>query len=207
MLLLQCSFIFSALSSTLTRQRAVSSHALTETKLESLHESFVKYFADSFEEVPLPTHISFVDSNGLPAALPKYLSGIYIKNGPGLFGTTSQRYSHVFDGLSKLTRYEIKDSKIHFSTRFLKTSMFSKMVDQRNPLLPPSVTIGPVIPPFTATQSLLGATLYANDNDNTVVHVAQVGKNGASDVIQSSVLSVRRPLGGRHGRTSARGIR
>ena len=68
-------------------------------------------FRDALEEVQ-DREITF--SNPLPP----WLNGYLVRNGPGCFGTvegseTTRRYSHVFDGLSKLTScsFDAKSNK------------------------------------------------------------------------------------------------
>jgi len=58
--------------------------------------------------------------------VPKYISGHFIRNGPGLFeemdtggkgreGREVRRYTHIFDELAKLHAFDIQDGHVGFS--------------------------------------------------------------------------------------------
>ena len=64
-------------------------------------------------------------------------------NGPASFGEVKspqdtesslsrRRYSHLFDGLAKLTKYEFtKEGKISFTTKFLHSSIYNRVVKEK----------------------------------------------------------------------------
>lgn len=140
-------------------------------------DSFAKFFDDALTEVDSPTSLPVIGE------IPSYLSGTLIKNGPGVFGALEdgenkqkQRYTHIFDGLAKLTRYEFKNKQVLFSSRFIRSKWFDKIVTKRGPL-PPSVTTAPVEPPFSTWQNVK-SLLTATDFDNVPVNVAQIGAGG-----------------------------
>ena len=73
-------------------------------------------FRDSLEEVQ-DKEITF------SKPLPPWLNGNLVRNGPGCFGTvegseTTRRYSHVFDGLSKLTSCSFNAKSNRFKVSF-----------------------------------------------------------------------------------------
>lgn len=142
-------------------------------------DSFSKLFEDSLIEVNDPINLKVIGE------IPNYLTGTLIKNGPGVFGSLQeqgndskqpQRYTHIFDGLAKLTRYEIKDQNIFFSTKFLRSNWYDKIVAKNGPL-PPSVTTGPATPPFSALQNVQ-SMLTSAEFDNVPVNIAQIGMGG-----------------------------
>jgi carotenoid cleavage dioxygenase-like enzyme len=87
-----------------------------------------------------------------------------IRNGPAVFETLAsttagpvRKYDHIFDGLAKLHSYSIKaDQSVEFSSRFLRSSWYQKVVEQKEDL-PPSITTGPVIPAFNLMQKVVAA--------------------------------------------------
>eukprot|EP01036_Dinobryon_divergens_P032677 gene32677-42319_t len=101
-------------------------------------DSFSLLFDDSLKEVETPIALKLI---GGP--LPSYLSGILIKNGPASFGEVEikqggsssmprRRYSHIFDGLAKLTKYEFtKEGSISFTSKFLHSSIYNRVVKEK----------------------------------------------------------------------------
>jgi carotenoid cleavage dioxygenase-like enzyme len=106
--------------------------------LISEKDSFSLWFDDSLKEIETPIALKLI---GGP--LPSYLSGILIKNGPASFGEVEieqdgsspsprRRYSHIFDGLAKLTKYEFtKEGSISFTSKFLHSSIYNRVVKEK----------------------------------------------------------------------------
>ena len=67
----------------------------------------------------------------------------------GRQGMALASYQHAFDGLAKLVSFEIGHDGVRFSTRFLRTDWYNKMSAGA---MPPSVTTGPVSPPWSAAE-------------------------------------------------------
>ena len=122
--------------SDLIRGPAVAPEKYTSEK--DIDTSFSLWFEDSLKEVESPMDLTVI---GRP--LPSYLRGILIKNGPASFGEVKspqdtesslsrRRYSHLFDGLAKLTKYEFtKEGKICFTTKFLHSSIYNRVVKEK----------------------------------------------------------------------------
>lgn len=148
-------------------ENKASAAVLTDTEIEqALH----MIFSDSPEEV----EDRMLEVEG---KFPEWLQfGTLLRNGPGLFGTKERRYSHVFDGLAKLTRYSLveKDGKqmIQFSAKFLRSSMYRGVVEQNK--VPPSVTTGPVTPAWSTTEGIWAA-VNSKAFDNVPVNLHQLG--------------------------------
>jgi hypothetical protein len=114
-------------------------------------DKFSKLFDDSLFETSAPVPLSTIYASPIPSYL---AGGVLIKNGPGIFGMpktqgnpSPQRYSHVFDGLAKLTKYEFLPSEsdsqtIQFSTQFIKSNMFKSVTDPNKQRLPPTIVAG-----------------------------------------------------------------
>jgi carotenoid cleavage dioxygenase-like enzyme len=72
-------------------------------------------------------HIGF-DRNQVPQeeislqasqAIPPWLSGSFIRNGPGLFYIGKQRLNHWFDGLAMLHKFDFYKGNVKYKSRFL----------------------------------------------------------------------------------------
>lgn len=129
-------------------------------------------FSDSPEEVE--DRLLTVEGKGFPSWLK---NGALLRNGPGLFGTKERRYSHVFDGLAKLTRYSLIETengeqKIKFSAKFIRSAMYKGIVEQKK--IPPSVTTGPIKPDWSLTEGIWAA-VNSKAFDNVPVNLHQLG--------------------------------
>jgi len=143
----------------------VSAFAL---RLPMAADSMVPLFSDSMAECtdrPLE----------LVGTMPSWLDGTLIRNGPACFGTSEREYCHLFDGLSKLTSYRIRGGRASFTAQFLKSEWWKSMV--KNDKLPPSVTTGPVNPPFSFLERIR-SVLSSGAFDNVPVNIHQLGGAG-----------------------------
>jgi carotenoid cleavage dioxygenase-like enzyme len=57
-------------------------------------------------------------------ALPHWLNGTLIRNGPGQFEVGATPIRHWFDGLAMLHSFQIADGGVHYSNRFLRTNAY-----------------------------------------------------------------------------------
>ena len=127
-------------------------------------------FADSSTEVNEKRLT--VEPGGIP--LPSWLNGALIRNGPGVFGAEKRRFAHIFDGLAKLTRFDFNgDGSIHFSARFIRSSLYQTMIDKGD--ISPGPYTGPVIPSFNRKQKIQGLVNSMSSFDNVPVNVHQLG--------------------------------
>ena len=62
-----------------------------------------------------------VDELPVRGALPEWLSGTLIRNGPGTFHVGEERYRHWFDGHSMLHKFTFRNGKVSYANRFLET--------------------------------------------------------------------------------------
>ena len=60
------------------------------------------------------------------AALPPWLHGRLLRNGPGLFAAGPHKLSHLFDGFSLLTSFHIKGGSVFASHRFLESRDYAE---------------------------------------------------------------------------------
>jgi len=136
-------------------------------------------FDDNQEQVIRPRLLQ------VEGSIPPYVKGMLVRNGPSVFGAlpsktndAPRRYTHIFDGLAKLSKYEFKgDGDVMFSTRFIESDWYKRIVRERKDI-PPSITVGAVKPPFSLLQNIQGALFSASQLDNACVNVHQVGGSG-----------------------------
>jgi carotenoid cleavage dioxygenase-like enzyme len=64
-------------------------------------------------------------------AVPDWLSGTLVRNGPGRFEAGDTRVAHWFDGLAMLRRYAFSDGAVSYSNRFLRTEAYEDALDGR----------------------------------------------------------------------------
>lgn len=149
-----------------------------EYKSPQNEPNIMPMFEDSLIEISEPKTIS------VEGSIPEFVRGTLIRNGPGLFGAlpsentgkTRRRFSHIFDGMGKLCRFHISSDGVKFSTRFLRSSIYQAMVERKEDI-PPCVTAGPTVPPFTLWQRIK-SLFTASDYDNTCVNVVNMGNDG-----------------------------
>lgn len=69
-----------------------------------------------------------VTGRSLPVegAVPGWLSGALIRNGPGRFEFGDERATHWFDGLALLRRYGFDDGAVRYTNRFLRTDAYGR---------------------------------------------------------------------------------
>ncbi len=51
--------------------------------------------------------------------IPEWLSGQFIRNGPGLFYIGNNRFNHWFDGLAMLHKFDFRNGKVRYQSDFL----------------------------------------------------------------------------------------
>jgi carotenoid cleavage dioxygenase-like enzyme len=146
----------------------------------AISKNFLKFFDDSPVEV-------ISQKLRVTGKLPTYLSGCLLRNGPAIFGNSDnlkpQRFSHLFDGLAKITKYEFNQGNILFSTKFIRSNFYKELID--NNKLIPIVTIGSTIPRFKGWDKV--KIIFNSDKtDNTAVSIAQAGRNGSYFAITDS---------------------
>ncbi len=76
------------------------------------------------------------DAVDLPVegALPEWLSGALLRNGPGKFEAgdpgDGERFAHWFDGLALLRRFGFGDGRVELTTRFLRSEEYRAVVEE-----------------------------------------------------------------------------
>ncbi|XP_014668397.1 PREDICTED: LOW QUALITY PROTEIN: beta,beta-carotene 9',10'-oxygenase-like [Priapulus caudatus] len=57
----------------------------------------------------------------ITGVIPKWISGNFIAVGPGKFEQGAERYRHYFDGMALLMRFEVRDQRVRYASKFLPT--------------------------------------------------------------------------------------
>jgi carotenoid cleavage dioxygenase-like enzyme len=71
-----------------------------------------------------------LDDVPVRGALPDWLRGSLIRNGPGTFKVGQRRYRHWFDGLAMLHRFTFDGVRVSYANRFLETRAYRAARDE-----------------------------------------------------------------------------
>lgn len=71
-----------------------------------------------------------LDDLPVRGALPQWLAGSLLRNGPGTFRVGDRRYRHWFDGLAMLHRFTFVDGRVSYANRFLETRAYAAARDE-----------------------------------------------------------------------------
>ena len=116
--------------------------------------------------VPLKLHVD--------GELPSWLSGSLLRVGPGIFDVGGQKLGHLFDGLGKLTKFQISNTgEVNFQTRMLQSKLYNRTAAGHKPVS--RFTMLPVRPALNALQRVR-AVLNEPEADNTNIVVWRTGK-------------------------------
>jgi beta,beta-carotene 9',10'-dioxygenase len=156
--------------------------------LPTKEELFLEWInSDSLEEIPHPG-IQLKVSGSIPS----YVKGIYIKNGPGALSTPdqSQRYTHAFDGLAKLQKFDICGNSVKFTTRFVDSRLKRLMLEENK--IPPHISLGPVEPKFPWWDVMLNTMhdvlLNTVRFDNACVNIEELSLSGTYCAVTDSAV-------------------
>ncbi|KAM9767080.1 beta,beta-carotene 15,15'-dioxygenase [Menidia menidia] len=61
-------------------------------------------------------------------ALPPWLQGTLLRNGPGLFSVGTSEYNHWFDGLSLIHSFTFRDGEVTYRSKFLKSETYKRNI-------------------------------------------------------------------------------
>ena len=77
--------------------------------------------------------------------IPSYVQGTLIRNGGGIWSVPNESYSHIFDGLAKISCYRINASNVEYQARFLQGSWYKNYLKNNKQKLPQGIGTGPVL--------------------------------------------------------------
>lgn len=176
----------------------VSSLSSQEEEKEERNVNFVDWISDAPDEVER-TQLMEVEGT-----IPSYVKGTLMRNGCALWSSKngSQMFSHIFDGLAKVSAYDINingeddngngSSSIYFQTKFIRSNWYEKVTSSDT--IPPFITIGPIID--TKTKEViptnpirtLQCAINAMQFDNAAVNVWDYNRsNNGGGVIMTAL--------------------
>ena len=65
-----------------------------------------------------------LESLPVEGALPDWLTGTLLRNGPGTFHVGEQQYRHWFDGLAMLHKFSFGNGRISYANKFLESKSY-----------------------------------------------------------------------------------
>lgn len=70
----------------------------------------------------------------LTAPIPNWISGTYIRVGPGKFDIGDVTVTHFLDGYSMFTKFDIRDGKVTYQKKFLQSESYKKAIAHKRPV-------------------------------------------------------------------------
>jgi carotenoid cleavage dioxygenase-like enzyme len=114
--------------------------------------------------------------------IPSYVKGSLMRNGGGIWsaapgtadGSSASSYTHIFDGLAKVSAWRIhNDGVVQYRNQFIQSNMYERTM--REGKLPITISIGPVQPAPTTVlgqwQRLIQAIFNSPGMDNAPVNL------------------------------------
>lgn len=113
--------------------------------------------------------------NDVPVAgrIPDWITGSYIRNGPGMFRVGQKLVNHWFDAMGCLHKFDIGDGKVSYRSRFLDCGSYRATADTGE-LRYSEFATDPCRSIFRKFQSYVFPSL-PNMTDNPKIHVAKIG--------------------------------
>lgn len=116
------------------------------------------------------TDVSSNDLEIISGDIPKWLSGVYIKNGPGAFCINKSKCDHWFDGLAYLSRIEIRDARVSYTGKYLKSEVY-KTAKKKGRIAHSLFTFVPKMGPIKFLKELI----YGRESgNNAAVNILRV---------------------------------
>uniref|UniRef100_A0A672I795 Beta-carotene oxygenase 2b n=1 Tax=Salarias fasciatus TaxID=181472 RepID=A0A672I795_SALFA len=72
----------------------------------------------SVEETPEPI------STNITGTIPRWISGNFLRNGPGKFEIGNQMFNHWFDGMALMHQFKISNGQVTYKSRFLSSDSY-----------------------------------------------------------------------------------
>ena len=112
-----------------------------------------------------------IQASDLPVegALPDWLSGTLIRNGPAQFEVGEQDYNHWFDGHAMLHAFRVEEGTVGYRNRFLKTGSRTEALDEGE-IVRSEFATDPCMSIFGRVMSVFNPT----PTDNASINVTQI---------------------------------
>ncbi|XP_068077429.2 beta-carotene 15, 15-dioxygenase 2, like isoform X1 [Danio rerio] len=79
---------------------------------------FIGPLVSSVKETPDPI------TTLIKGQIPSWINGSFLRNGPGKFEFGESNFTHWFDGMALMHRFNIKDGQVTYSSRFLQSDSY-----------------------------------------------------------------------------------
>jgi len=76
----------------------------------------------------------------LTGKIPKWVSGSFYRNGPGLLKCSTQTYNHWFDGLAMVHKFDIADGKVSYQSKYLESNVRDSILESGSITFPEFAT-------------------------------------------------------------------
>jgi carotenoid cleavage dioxygenase-like enzyme len=128
----------------------------------------------SFFDTGVATNQKIYSMDNLPVQgkIPEWLSGSYIRNGPGMFQMKNRRMNHWFDAMGALHKFDIVNGKVHYQNAFIDCRSYQSVKHDGDIAFSEFAT-DPCKSIFKKIQSYVIPTL-PNMTDNPKVNVARI---------------------------------
>ena len=90
----------------------------SQARASAIAPAYAVGFTSLEQEVRLP-HLA------VEGALPDWLAGVLVRNGPGKFEVGKQPFNHWFDGLAMLHAFAFERGKVSYANRFLRSDAYT----------------------------------------------------------------------------------
>lgn len=105
---------------------------------------------------------------------PEWLTGNYIRNGPGMYNLPNKRMNHWFDAMGALHGFTISNGKVRYQCRYIDCASY-RHVKETGELKYSEFATDPCRSLFKKIQSYVFPTL-PNMTDNPKINVARIGE-------------------------------
>ncbi|XP_070576634.1 retinal Mueller cells isomerohydrolase-like [Ptychodera flava] len=142
--------------------------ALSAAKAEKTFRSLGPLVRSAKDETPEPIKTS------IKGEIPKWIDGSLYRNGGGLFEVGIDKYKHLFDGLSLLHRFNIKDGQVTYQNRFLRSDHYKENMKANRIVCTEFGTVGHPDPCHNLFQRVSARFKTRKGSDNCNVNVMSI---------------------------------
>ena len=115
-----------------------------------------------------------VETVPVKGKIPEWLTGNYIRNGPGMYNLPKRRMNHWFDAMGALHSFNIQNGQVGYHCRYIECESY-KHVKETGELKFSEFATDPCRSLFKKIQSYVFPTL-PNMTDNPKINVAKIGE-------------------------------
>ncbi|XP_029061822.1 LOW QUALITY PROTEIN: beta,beta-carotene 15,15'-dioxygenase [Monodon monoceros] len=111
--------------------------------------------------------------------IPAWLQGTLLRNGPGMHTVGETRYNHWFDGLALLHSFTIRDGKIYYRSKYLRSDTYNANIEANRIVVSEFGTMAypdPCKNIFSKAFSYLSHTI-PDFTDNCLINIMKCGED------------------------------